>query len=516
MVNKTQFYKTKVALAVVLSLGLAACGDSDGDEGSVSNSTTQSDATQNTVGNQSELTVTVKGLVIDSNGNPVVGAAVWLGNTETKTTGGGQYEFTDINVTDVVGVNNEGDEADDNTTHQSLTITVRSTDTYLGAIVTVTPEAQVNNTGGEGSGNTTDGANSTTTIQTFVSGYTVEAGTAVLPMLNAGTYGYVRDCRTGQPLANVEDVLSLDFVTVNEDADSVIGTQLTNSEDNHDIDSDADGMFSLTSLAANSTYTLSAKKGWEITNGLSGSSHTSTSVVVVADNGPDSTTVVSDTTVVTGNTTVRTVVTAVVVDADDEKTTTTVVTTTVANSVSTGSEDSSEFLGTIEVCPVEFVPSDVSKAPFIKSIDGQIGTSTVGLTGTTSTDAVPATVAAQYAALNQGVVNDFVINFSEEMASTFNLAEARVKIIAPGTTTSVTVSDATVTLAADGKSAVVTFAADLAEGTKVDVWFPHWTATDANDSLFLVDNNAIIYDTVALAITGVEKAVYTHAYFCTM
>ena len=45
-----------------------------------------------------------------------------------------------------------------------------------------------------------------------------------------------------------------------------------------------------------------------------------------------------------------------------------------------------------------------------------------------------------YAALNQGVVNDFVINFSEEMASTFDMSEARVKVDGD------TVLDATVTL----------------------------------------------------------------------
>jgi hypothetical protein len=185
----------------------------------------------------------------------------------------------------------------------------------------------------------------------------------------------------------------------------------------------------------------------------------------------------------------------------------------------TNSEGSSEFLATIEVCPVDFDDVDVSKAPYIKSIDGQIGTSTVGLTGTTSgsdTAVAPATtVAGQYAALNQGIVNDFVINFSEEMASTFDMSEARVKVIAPGATVSSTVSDATVTLSADGKSATVTFVTDLAEGSKVDVWFPHWTALDANDDLFLVDNDSIIFDTVELAVTGSAKAVYTHAYFCT-
>ena len=77
MVNTTQFYKTKVALAVVLSLGLAACGDTEGDAGSKSTSTSNSvvDATQNAVETQSDLTGTVQGVVVDSNGNPIEGVA---------------------------------------------------------------------------------------------------------------------------------------------------------------------------------------------------------------------------------------------------------------------------------------------------------------------------------------------------------------------------------------------------------------------------------------------------------
>jgi hypothetical protein len=513
MVNKTKFYKTKVALAVVLSLSLAACGDSDGDAGSTATTTSSTDATQNTVGNQSELSGTVQGVVVDSNANPLVGVKVYLGAAETVTNAGGQYVFTNVAVTNVNGVNNEGDEDADAIT-QTLVITIGGTADYLGALVTVNPQAQVNNTGGNG--NTAgDGTavNSVVTAQTFIDGFTAEAGVAVLPTLNAGTYGYIRDCRTGQPLADTADILSLDFVGLTEDISG--GSVLTTAEDTHTIASDANGEFSLTGLAANSSYTISAKQGWAITSGLGLATDVNTTVTTAADLlGMDSTTV-TNTTTSTGGVTVNTVTTVVVVDADDIATTTTVVTTTNINSLSTGSEGSSEFLNTIEVCPVAFTDNDVTVAPFIKSINGQIGTSTVGLTGTNSINATPASVAAQYAALNQGVVNNFVINFSEEMASTFNLAEARVKVISPvAGSISETAADATVTLSADGTSATVTFVTDLAEGSKVDVWFPHWTALDANDSKFLVDNNKIIYDTVELA-TGAVKAVYTHAYFCT-
>jgi len=433
MVNKTQFYKTKVALAVVLSLGLTACGGDD--------STSNTAATQGVVANQNQLTGTVQGVVVDSNGDAIADVAVYLGEAETVTNLGGQYVFTNVAVTNVAGVNNEGNETDDRI-GQPLVITIGGTAEYLGALVTVTPEAMVNNTGGQGEDQ--NGGNSDVTSQTFVDGFTARAAIAVLPMLNAGAYGYIRDCRTGQPLVDTADVLSLDFGSVS--ADVVVAEQLTNAEDTHTIGADAEGYFSLTNLAANSTYTITPKQGWEIT----------------ASGG---------------------------------------------TSFTTNSEGSSEYLETIEVCPVEFEEADVTVAPFIKSIDGQIGTSTV--------DAVPSATDVEYAALNQGIVNDFVINFSEEMAATFDLNEARVKVIAPGETLSETVADATVTLSADGKSAMISFVTDLAEGSKVDVWFPHWTALDANDALFLAENESISYDNIEVALTGSEKAVYSHAYFCT-
>ena len=321
MVNTTQFYKTKVALAVVLSLGLAACGDSEGNAGSTSESTSQVDSNQNTVGDEDTLTGTVQGVVVDSNANPLAGVAVYLGSQETVTNAGGQYVFTDVAVTNVSGVNNEGDEAIDPTT-STLVITIGGTADYLGALVTVTPQAQVNNTGGQGED--ADGSNSDTTVQTFIDGFTAEAGIAVLPTLNAGAYGYVRDCRTGQPLADTADVLSLDFTGLTEDVVTVVagnGVQLTTAEDTHTIATDADGKFSLTTLAANSGYVITAKEGWTLVGA--------------------------------------------------------------APAVATLSEGSSEYLSTIEVCPAGFTETDLTPgAPYINTVAGSIG-STTGAGATT-------------------------------------------------------------------------------------------------------------------------------------
>ena len=445
MVNKTQFYKTKVALAVVLSLGLAACGDSDGDAGAA--------ATQNTVGNQNQLSGTVQGVVVDSNANPIAGVAVYLGNAETVTNAGGQYVFTNVGVTDVQGVNNEGDESDNDNT-QTLVVTIAGTADFLGALVTVTPRAQVNNTGGQG--DTDNGDNSLTTIQTFVDGFTAEAGIAVLPRLNAGAYGFIRDCRTGLQLTDTASILSLDFDENGDDLDANVsggfenGTLLTNSEDTHTVGSDANGAFSLTALAANSTYTITPKQGWVITT-----------------NGPESAIIGS-------------------------------------LSVSTGSEGSSELLNTIEVCPVGFVENDVTPgAPFINTVSASIGTTTGG--GTTN---------YEYTVLTKGVdgTGGITLNFSEAITAGIDVNDVVVTLAANDDDTVQTIADIAtkadgtpdVTLAADGLSLTVVLANPLADEQRFSIWFPKWqyldnkgnkiVTGDDEDALGAIENVDLVQD----------------------
>ena len=404
MVNTTQFYKTKVALAVVLSLGLAACGDSEGNAGSTSESTSQVDSNQNTVDEKDTLTGTVQGVVVDSNANPLAGVAVYLGSQETVTNAGGQYVFTDVAVTNVSGVNNEGNETIDPTT-STLVVTIGGTADYLGALVTVTPQAQVNNTGGQGED--ADGSNSDTTVQTFIDGFTAEAGIAVLPTLDAGAYGYVRDCRTGQPLADTADVLSLDFVALTEDVSTTIGgngVQLTTAEDTHTIATDALGKFSLAALAANSAYTVSAKEGWVIDSG-----------------------------------------------------------TTTFN---TGSEGSSEWLDTIQVCPVGFTETDLTPgAPYISSVAGSIGETTGG--GATE---------YEYEVLGKGIdgTDGITLNFSEAIsAADVDLGDIVVTLAANTDDTVQTEVEVTsATLADDGKSLTIVLAEALADEQRFSVWFP--------------------------------------------
>jgi hypothetical protein len=549
MVNTTQFYKTKIALAVVLSIGLSACGDSEGDAGSTSTSasTTTSDANQNTVDNQDELTGTVQGVVVDSNANPLAGVMVYLGAQETVTNAGGQYVFTDVAVTNVSGVNNEGNETA-NGLASTLVVTIGGTDEFLGALVTVTPQAQVNNTGGQGAvtggngasgsdgatctpgaggsttstdestttdsttaltttvtvtttntlvtgsvppiydvteetetvvtdgggsvvseskvttssvgdggsctagsggsggagGNASNGSNSDTTIQTFIDGFTAEAGIAVLPMLNAGAYGYIRDCRTGQPLAETTNVLSLDFVATSSDVSTIIpgnGTQLTNSEHTATISADADGKFSLANLAANSTYTISAKEGWFITG---------------------------------------------------------------SPTVSTASEGSSEFLGTIEACPVSFIDTDLTPgAPYIKSVAGSIGETT----GADNTN-------FEYEVLSKGIdgTDGITLNFSEAIsAADVDVADIVVTLAGNAEdTTQTTVEVASATLADDGKSLTVVLAEALGDEQRFSIWFPQHQYVDNKENAIVTGDTSAATDPVT-PLDSVETSMSTTA-----
>lgn len=207
MVNKTQFYKTKVALAVVLSLGLAACGDSDGDEGSTttSNSVVE-DASGNTL-EQAQGTGSVQGTVLDTNALPVMGATVSLAGQTVETDVNGYYHFTDVPVAGVDG-SNVGD-----TALKVYTVTITGPEGYANATVKVTTNniqidsgnngTNANNGQGEASGEQT----------TWFDGFLAQAETAELPMFSASVTGVLRNCVTGAALPTGVKV-ALDFTAI--------------------------------------------------------------------------------------------------------------------------------------------------------------------------------------------------------------------------------------------------------------------------------------------------------------
>ena len=210
------FKKCKLATAIAIasiSVGVIS-GCADGDR---SVSTTGGTFTKVTM-----PTGKVTGHVEDTNGSPVEGATVYLAGQTTTTDAGGQYIFNSVSVVNTSGA--------DDSIGQELVVQIvppeaaAATDTtpagvsMLSATVTVTPQAQIDGSQQTDSANdeVTD-SSQTNPVTTFIDGFLASAGTAILPILDAGAKGVLRDSLTGEPVAGA--TLFLDFYGVDDDSE---------------------------------------------------------------------------------------------------------------------------------------------------------------------------------------------------------------------------------------------------------------------------------------------------------
>jgi hypothetical protein len=426
MVNKTQFYKTKVALAVVLSLGLAACGDSDGDA-NTSTSQSQTDSTQPVVDNQENLSGTISGKVQDTNGRAVPGAIVGFMGQETTTDTSGNYVFTNVPVTNLNGNNDAGSGNEDDEILSSLTVTVTGPEGYIGAVVTVTPQAVVNNTGtatNTGSGSTTS---SDVAASTFVDGFVAEAGVAVIAEENSMVTGYLR---IGNSTPAEGEVVYLDFTGYNATTQSTVanttsGSSVTLTPGEYSAVTLADGSFTFENVPADSEFVLG------VTGKSISTADTDTSGVVATDG---------------------------------------------AITVETTLEQDENFLGTFEVVDNEFaVEVDAEYNPWVASVDGVLNP-TVGVTDGGVT----------YGDLNDGINKEVVVNFSEALnVTTFDTT----KVVVSEAGAQYLATDS-ITLSPDGLSLTVVFTEELAPGTKFTVFIPQASSIDDEGyALNIVRNN---------------------------
>ena len=461
MVNKTKFYKTKVALAVVLSLGLAACGDSDGDEGSTS--TSVSDATQNSTSEQHALTGTVSGKVQDTNGRPVAGAMVYFMGKETTTDAGGNYVFADVLVTNLNGNNDNGTGNEADEIPSSLTVTITGPAGYLSAVVNVTPQAVVNNTGT----NTADGGSADVTASTFIDGFAAEAGVAVIAEENSMVTGYLR---IGNATPAAGETVYLDFTgysstntTLAGSAGGTAGAAVTITPGEYSAVTAADGSFTFENVPADSAFVLGVK-GKTIT----------TADTDTTSNGSNN----------SGN------------GAGD---------TDGAITVATPFEQDENFVGTFEIIDNEFaVEVDAEYNPWVASVNGVLNP-TVGVGDTGGTDENGDTVT--YGDLDEGINKEITINFSEPLNTTkFDVTKVKVAEVGG----SGTYFDVTPTLSPDGLSLTVVFAEELAPGTKFTVFISQASSIDEDgNALNVVRNvtNASVATNPAPYTTGSDTVI---------
>ncbi|MDH5710277.1 MAG: hypothetical protein OEZ15_01245 [Gammaproteobacteria bacterium] len=190
--------KTKLSSAVVIALattvsvtmltGLTGCKLN---EGGTSITGGQTSTINNPRG-------TVVGNVQDTNGNPIANADVYLAGQKVRTDMGGNYRFNSVPVTNTTGTGSD-------TSNGTLVVTVVPPAGYLGATVTVTPEAQMNNNGDNGGG-------SINPVSAFIDGFIASAGTAVVPGLTSTVTGVLRNSTSQEPIPNT--LVSLDLVNV--------------------------------------------------------------------------------------------------------------------------------------------------------------------------------------------------------------------------------------------------------------------------------------------------------------
>ena len=149
----------------------------------------------------------VQGDVKDTNGQPVVGATVYIGSRSTVTSTGGTYEFEGVEVSSLV-VTQDGTYLDG-----EIRITIVPPEGYLGATVEVYPSAVIDQ-GRTDQGTDTETSSSST--NRFIDGFTASAGEAVLPIIGengATVSGVLRDYSTGEALSNQS--INLELIDVN-------------------------------------------------------------------------------------------------------------------------------------------------------------------------------------------------------------------------------------------------------------------------------------------------------------
>ena len=153
--------------------------------------TTNNNTTDEANFQQTTAHVLVAGLVQDAAGNAIADAKVYLLNQETTTNLGGVYTFDNvpaINVLNANGVN----------IAQPLLIKVDAGSNFLNGTVKVFPQAQL----------VDSDQNGTETQVTFIDGQSVQAGSAVLPALNATVTGRLENKTTEAPIVGATVILT--------------------------------------------------------------------------------------------------------------------------------------------------------------------------------------------------------------------------------------------------------------------------------------------------------------------
>ena len=201
--EKRIFQKAKLVAAITLAstmtFGMTGC-ILGGDE-SITSAATGNNGVATTA-----PTGSIQGIVQDTNGNPISGAKIYVGNRSATTNAGGAYQLDNVAVTGLTVTQ------DDDYYGGAIRVVIVPPAGYLGATVVVNSRAIIDH--GRSSQGTAEEAGIASTNR-FIDGFTAVAGDAVLPAIGESgsvVTGVLRDKTTGEPIAN--QTVNLELVSV--------------------------------------------------------------------------------------------------------------------------------------------------------------------------------------------------------------------------------------------------------------------------------------------------------------
>ncbi len=248
--ENTFYKKAKLATAIALVSSttlLTGCLVDGNKANSVTTSTTTAAIGSNGVATTAPKG-SVQGIVQDTNGNPIPGATVHIGNRTTTTSSGGTYQLDNVAVS---GITITGDGA---YLGGAISVVIVPPAGYLGAVVTVNSSALIDD--GRSDQGTTEETGTANTNR-FVDGFTAEAGAAVLPAVgeNGSTItGVLRDNVTNEAIAN--QTLNLELKDVNGGNHTTGTNALSYTTLSYQVTTDATGNFTITGAPNDSDLTF--------------------------------------------------------------------------------------------------------------------------------------------------------------------------------------------------------------------------------------------------------------------
>lgn len=248
--ENTFYKKAKLATAIALVSSttlLTGCLVDGNKANSVTTSTTTAAIGSNGVATTAPKG-SVQGIVQDTNGNPIAGATVHIGNRTTTTSFGGTYQLDNVAVS---GITITGDGA---YLGGAISVVIVPPAGYLGAVVTVNSSALIDD--GRSDQGTTEETGTANTNR-FVDGFTAEAGAAVLPAVgeNGSTItGVLRDNVTNEAIAN--QTLNLELKDVNGGNHTTGTNALSYTTLSYQVTTDATGNFTITGAPNDSSLTF--------------------------------------------------------------------------------------------------------------------------------------------------------------------------------------------------------------------------------------------------------------------